>query len=101
LKPLLKSAGGRAPERLFVGDIMVTLRVTMIGSAEAVVLGSEAKALLGVKAGDLLQLTRTAEGTLRIAAQAPECERERLPVRAIEIWRELLGLVGGLGRTKL
>lgn len=80
---------------------MVTLKVTMIGNAEAVVLSGEAKALLGVKAGDLLRLTRTAEGSLRIAAQALESGRGRMPGCAIEIWRELLGIAGGLARTKL
>jgi hypothetical protein len=80
---------------------MVTLKVTVVEGAEVVVLSSEAKAMLGVQAGDLLQLTQTAGGSLHLGVRVSGTGRGQGRSRVAETWRELGKLLRGLDRTKL
>jgi hypothetical protein len=80
---------------------MVTLKVTMVEGAEVVVLSSEAKAMLGVQAGDFLQLTQTVGGSLHIGVRGAGPGRGLRRSRVAETWRELGKLLHGLDRTKL
>jgi hypothetical protein len=78
---------------------MVTLKVTMVEGAEVVVLSSEAKAMLGVQAGDLLQLTQTTGGSLHVGVRVSGPARGQGRSRVAETWRELGKLLQGLDRT--
>lgn len=80
---------------------MVTLKVTMVEGAEVVVLSNEAKAMLGVQAGDFLQLTQTVGGSLHIGIQGIRPGRGQRRSCLAETWRELGKLLQGLDRTKV
>lgn len=51
---------------------MLTLKVTTVGSSVGLILNKEAQSLLGVKKGDTLHLTPTADGGLRLTPYDPE-----------------------------
>lgn len=55
---------------------MLTLKVTMIGNAEGVILHDEVKAKLGGRNGDKLFLTEAPDGALRITPYHPDVERQ-------------------------
>ncbi|HEY1044766.1 MAG TPA: hypothetical protein VGE60_12970 [Telluria sp.] len=80
---------------------MLTLKVTRIGADDAVVLDGEVEALSGVREGDLLQLTRTPEGSLRLVPHRRACAGRAKSNRCADVWRELTRVAGGLGRMNL
>lgn len=55
---------------------MLTLKVTEVGSATAIMLDEDALTQLGVRAGDLLCLTQTSDGGYRITPYSPEFARQ-------------------------
>ena len=56
--------------------IMITLKVTTVGSSAGVVLPKEALAKLNVAKGDTLYLTDAPDGSMRITPQDPEFARQ-------------------------
>jgi putative addiction module antidote len=49
---------------------MLALKVIQVGPSSGVILSREALSALNVKRGDMLYLTRDADGSLRVAPQA-------------------------------
>jgi putative addiction module antidote len=70
---------------------MTRLKVTAVGTSAGLALPQEALALLNVKKGDALYLTREPDGSMRITPHSPEFPRQVAVLeRVMDEDRELL-----------